>query len=36
MKFVDLVIERDTDVLLVEIKDPSNKKSAGGGAAELL
>lgn len=26
MKFVDLVIERDEDILLVEIKDPSNKK----------
>ncbi len=26
MKFVDLVIERDEDVLLVEIKDPSNKE----------
>ena len=25
MKFVDLVIERDNDILLVEIKDPSNK-----------
>lgn len=25
MKFVDLVIERDEDILLVEIKDPSNK-----------
>ena len=27
MKFVDLVIERDTDILLVEIKDPSHSKS---------
>lgn len=27
MKFVDLVIERKTDVLLVEIKDPSHSKS---------
>jgi hypothetical protein len=27
MKFVDLVIERDTDVLLVEIKDPSISRS---------
>lgn len=27
MKFVDLVIERDEDVLLVEIKDPSNKRA---------
>ena len=27
MKFVDLVIERDNDVLLVEIKDPSHSKS---------
>lgn len=27
MKFVDLVIERDDDVLLVEIKDPSNKRT---------
>ena len=27
MKFVDLVIERDTDILLVEIKDPSNKRA---------
>jgi hypothetical protein len=27
MKFVDLVIERDNDVLLVEIKDPSISKS---------
>lgn len=27
MKFVDLVIERDDDVLLVEIKDPSNSRS---------
>ena len=26
MKFVDLVIERDADVLLVEIKDPSHSK----------
>lgn len=26
MKFVDLVIERDTDFLLVEIKDPSHSK----------
>ena len=27
MKFVDLVIEREKDVLLVEIKDPSHSKS---------
>lgn len=27
MKFVDLVIERETDILLVEVKDPSNSKS---------
>lgn len=27
MKFVDLVIERESDVLLVEIKDPSHGKS---------
>ncbi|MGH1361658.1 MAG: hypothetical protein ACRBC3_23090 [Burkholderiaceae bacterium] len=27
MKFVDLIIERDSDVLLVEIKDPSHSKS---------
>ncbi|MCG7867604.1 MAG: hypothetical protein JAY74_14745 [Candidatus Thiodiazotropha taylori] len=27
MKFVDIVIERDDDILLVEIKDPSNSKS---------
>ena len=27
MKFVDLVIERDNDILLVEIKDPSNKRA---------
>lgn len=27
MKFVDLVIERDKDILLIEIKDPSNSKS---------
>lgn len=27
MKFVDLVIERDADVLLIEIKDPSHSKS---------
>lgn len=27
MKFVDLVIERDDDVLLVEIKDPSHSRS---------
>ena len=27
MKFVDLVIERGKDVLLVEIKDPSNKRA---------
>ena len=27
MKFVDLVIERDSDVLLVEVKDPSHSKS---------
>jgi hypothetical protein len=26
MKFVDLVIEREKDILLVEIKDPSNDK----------
>lgn len=27
MKFVDLVIEREDDILLVEIKDPSHSKS---------
>lgn len=27
MKFVDLVIERDDDILLVEVKDPSHLKS---------
>lgn len=27
MKFVDLVIERDRDILLVEIKDPSHSQS---------
>ncbi len=27
MKFVDLVIERDKDILLVEIKDPSHSRS---------
>ncbi|MWV26791.1 hypothetical protein [Aurantiacibacter rhizosphaerae] len=27
MKFVDLVIERENDILLVEIKDPSNKRT---------
>ena len=27
VKFVDIVIERDSDVLLVEIKDPSHSKS---------
>jgi hypothetical protein len=27
MKFVDLVIERDEDILLVEIKDPSHSRS---------
>ena len=27
MKFVDLVIERETDILLVEIKDPSHSKA---------
>lgn len=27
MKFVDIVIERDKDVLLIEIKDPSHSKS---------
>jgi hypothetical protein len=27
MKFVDLAIERENDVLLIEIKDPSNSKS---------
>ena len=27
MKFVDFVIERDQDILLVEIKDPSHSKS---------
>ncbi|QQM66441.1 hypothetical protein JG479_17795 [Pseudoalteromonas sp. LC2018020214] len=27
MKFVDIVIERETDILLVEIKDPSNIRS---------
>jgi len=26
MKFVDLVIERESDILLVEIKDPSNSR----------
>ena len=26
MKFVDLVIERDDDILLIEIKDPSHSK----------
>jgi hypothetical protein len=28
MKFVDLVIERESDILLIEIKDPSHSKSA--------
>ena len=27
MKFVDLVIERERDILLVEIKDPSHSRS---------
>ncbi|MBN8486522.1 MAG: hypothetical protein J0M20_02140 [Burkholderiales bacterium] len=27
MKFVDLVIERERDILLVEVKDPSNSRS---------
>ena len=27
MKFVDLVIERKDDILLVEVKDPSNKRA---------
>lgn len=27
MKFVDLVIERDQDILLIEIKDPSHSRS---------
>ena len=27
MKFVDLVIEREKDILLVEVKDPSNKRT---------
>ncbi|ASI96780.1 hypothetical protein [Vibrio rotiferianus] len=27
MKFVDIVIERENDILLVEIKDPSNVRS---------
>jgi uncharacterized protein YihD (DUF1040 family) len=27
MKFVDLVIERERDILLIEIKDPSHSKS---------
>ena len=27
MKFVDLVIERDNDILLIEIKDPSHSRS---------
>lgn len=27
MKFVDLVIERENDILLIEIKDPSHSKS---------
>jgi hypothetical protein len=27
MKFVDIVIERDTDILLVEIKDPSTVRA---------
>lgn len=30
MKFVDLVIERDYDILLVEIKDPSHKRTPAG------
>ncbi|NQY33784.1 MAG: hypothetical protein HRT37_02215 [Alteromonadaceae bacterium] len=33
MKLVDLVIERETDILLVEIKDPSNVKTP---AKELI
>ena len=27
MKFVDIIIERESDVLLIEIKDPSHSKS---------
>ena len=27
MKFVDIVIERDHDILLIEIKDPSNSRA---------
>ncbi|MFZ4745135.1 MAG: hypothetical protein ACOYL0_16135, partial [Limnohabitans sp.] len=27
MKFVDLVIERENDILLIEIKDPSHSRS---------
>ena len=30
MKFVDLVIERETEVLLIEIKDPSHSRSPDG------
>ncbi|MBY5806101.1 hypothetical protein [Rhizobium ruizarguesonis] len=27
MKFVDIVIERESDILLVEVKDPSNRRA---------
>lgn len=36
MKFVDLVIERDHDILLVEIKDPSNKRAPPEKRAEYF
>jgi hypothetical protein len=29
MKFVDIVIERESDILLIEIKDPSNVRCPG-------
>ena len=36
MKFVDLVIEREADVLLVEIKDPSHSKCPDEGRNNYL
>lgn len=36
MKFVDLVIEREKDILLVEVKDPSNSKSPDNARNDYL
>lgn len=36
MKFVDLVIERERDILLIEIKDPSHSKSPDENRTQYL